>query len=261
MQKIRFIHWNEAEAATLSQRLEALGYAVDCQPFQGRETLQQLKEHLPAAVLIDLSRLPSQGRDVALALRHFKPTRLLPILFVGGDPQKLPAIQKQAPEAIYTTWDKVDSDLPQAIDNPPVQVTVPESLLAGYAGTPLPKKLGIKPGSTLVLVDAPAGFVEILGKLPEGVRVTEQASGTPDVVLWFNRIRTTYEQRLPEMIPLAEKGGLWVTWPKKASGVETDLTQVVVRKLGLAAGLVDFKVCAIDKIWTGLRFTKRKSGK
>jgi len=258
MQKIRFIHWNEAEAAMLSQRLEALGYAVDYQPFQGRETMQQLKVDLPAAVIIDLSRLPSQGRDVALGLRHFKPTRLLPIIFVGGDPQKLPAIQKQAPEAAFTTWEGIAAALQQAIENPLTQVTVPESLFAGYAGTPLPKKLGIKPDSTLVLVDAPAGFMETLGELPDGVQLSVQASGTPEVVLWFNRTRAAYEQRLPEMVPLAEKGGLWVIWPKKASGVETDLTQVLVRKLGLAAGLVDFKVCSIDKTWTGLRFTKRK---
>jgi CheY-like chemotaxis protein len=260
MQKIRFIHWNKEEAVRLAQQLEALGYEVDFQPFMGRETMQQLKQDLPAAVVIDLSRLPSQGRDVALGLRHFKPTRWLPVIFVEGDPQKLPAIKKLVPESIFTTWEVIAPALQQAINNPPTQVTVPESLFAGYAGTPLPQKLGIKADSNLVLVDAPAGFTKTLGDLPEGVQVSEVASEMPDVVLWFTRSRQAYEQRLPEMVPQAEKGGLWVIWPKKTSGMATDLTQVVVRKLGLAAGLVDFKVCSIDATWTGLRFTKRKAG-
>lgn len=131
--------------------------------------------------------------------------------------------------------------------------------MAGYSGTPLPKKLGIKPGSVVIAAGAPAGFAATLGTLPEGVRVKSRVSGAADVVVAFFRARAKLERRLESLAgSIYPDGGLWIAWPKRASGEATDITEDVVRELGLAAGLVDNKVCAIDDTWSGLRLVYRK---
>lgn len=131
---------------------------------------------------------------------------------------------------------------------------------AGYSGTPLPRKLGVKPGSRIRLAGAPAGFASTLGPLPEGARVLRAARGASDVALWFVTSRAAYARGLHDWMRRDDWHALWVCWPKKASGVGTDLGDEPVRRLALAAGLVDSKVCAIDATWSGLRFTRRKPG-
>ncbi len=130
---------------------------------------------------------------------------------------------------------------------------------AGYSGTPLSRKLGIKPEARVALIAAPDGFEDgTLGALPPGVVVRRRARGPLDVIVAFFCERTELERRLPALrAALAPAGGLWIAWPKRASGVPTDLGDDAVRELGLAAGLVDNKVCAIDEIWSGLRFVYR----
>jgi hypothetical protein len=135
----------------------------------------------------------------------------------------------------------------------------PKLSVAGYSGTPLPKKLGIKPGAVVALVDAPTGFEQTLGELPAGVRLRRDARGRAHLTLCFVRTRAELGRRIPALSRAAAQGGLWICWPKKASGVATDLSDSVVRKVGLAAGLVDFKVCAVDATWSGLRFASRKT--
>lgn len=132
--------------------------------------------------------------------------------------------------------------------------------MEGYSGTPLARKLGIKQGSVAVLVGAPNGFEEVLGDLPEGSRVCREPVSEGDLVIWFVRRRDTLEREVFRMASLAGSGGLWIAWPKKSSGVRTDLSQAVVREVGLASGLVDYKIAAIDSTWSGLRFTRRKRG-
>ena len=141
---------------------------------------------------------------------------------------------------------------------PLTNVVVPESSFAGYAGAPLVKKLGIRPHMTVALLDPPPGFEQNLPGLPEGVSWCSQAGAACDVVIWFVRTQTVLFEDLPRVQPGFGKAGLWVVWPKKGAGEESDLTQTIVRKAGLAAGLVDYKVSAIDETWTGLRFAIRK---
>lgn len=129
--------------------------------------------------------------------------------------------------------------------------------MAGYSGTPLPKKLGIKEGHVVALVGAPDGF-ELT--LPHGATQRSSLRGTKplDVVLLFCRRERDLVTRFPKAkARIAKNGGLWVCWPKKSSGVPTDLGDGVVRGLGLAGGLVDNKVCAIDETWSALRFVWR----
>ncbi len=129
---------------------------------------------------------------------------------------------------------------------------------AGYSGTPLVRKLGIKEGSTLALLDAPRGFRRELVGMPTGVRVTQAlGANPPDLIVWFVMSGRALDVRMAS-VSRAMGAGLWVAWPKKASGVVTDLTEDVVRASGLANGLVDYKVCAVNATWSGLKFARRK---
>ena len=126
--------------------------------------------------------------------------------------------------------------------------------MAGYSGTPLRVKLGIKEGHRVAFPSAPEGFAESLGQLPAGVTLKSRAAGPLDVVVFFTTRRAELERRLPALRRAMDPAaGLWIAWPKRSSGVATDLTEDVVRALGLANRLVDNKVCAIDETWSGLR--------
>jgi len=134
-------------------------------------------------------------------------------------------------------------------------VTVSSHAIAGFSATPLPRKLGIKPGHRVLLLGAPQGFAL---DLPEGVRVSTRASGVADVILAFHLRRAELAKRMPALRERMEPAaGLWIAWPKRASKVETDLTEDVVRELARANRLVDNKVCAIDETWSGLRLVIR----
>jgi hypothetical protein len=127
--------------------------------------------------------------------------------------------------------------------------------MAGYSGTPLPQKLGVKAGAKVALVDAPAAFAL---DLPEGARVVDAKARDVDVIVWFVTARATLAKKLAAVARrMQPAGGLWVAWPKKASGVATDMTENVVRDVALPTGLVDNKVCAIDDTWSGLRLVVR----
>ncbi len=132
---------------------------------------------------------------------------------------------------------------------------------AGYSGTPLPRKLGLKPGQQVILLDAPDGFAAALGDLPAGATLTPSLpAGQPaDLVVFFVTERIELAARIAELRGrLAPAGSLWVAWPKRAARVPTDMTEHVVRELALPTGLVDNKVCAIDQTWTALRLVIRR---
>lgn len=130
--------------------------------------------------------------------------------------------------------------------------------VAGYSGTPLPQKLGIRAGARVALVRAPESFARTLAPLPDGARLHTQVRGFQDVVLFFVTRRSELERRFPQLAgKLESDGGLWIAWPKRTAGVATDLSEGIVREVGLSNGLVDNKVCAVDDIWSGLRFVYR----
>jgi hypothetical protein len=270
--RVRLIHWNESEAAERAKRVQALGYEVDHNILSGPQGLRELRDSPPAAVVIDLGRIPSQGRDVGMALRSYKDTRLVPIVFVGGDPEKVERIKSHLPDALYTTWPRIANTLKQAVSRPVVAPVVPRSRLAAYAGASLLKKLGIRPGTSVILVGAPEEFRNTLRSLPDRVTVQDRlinalpkASGSSKakaedrrLIFWFVRTRRELERNVGKMAARTPDGGMWIIWPKKGAGLASDLTQNMVRAAGLGAGIVDYKICAVDETWSGLLFARRK---
>lgn len=130
--------------------------------------------------------------------------------------------------------------------------------MAGYSGRSLVEKLGIKPRTRIAVVNPPRGFRVTLGKVPPGVTVVGHARGVFPFIHFFVVSRDILEHRLPALLQALEPAGaLWISWPKKASGVETDITEDVVRAVALPTGLVDVKVAAIDEVWSGLKLVRR----
>ena len=254
--RVRLIHWKPDEVLDKVEVLLSAGYEVVHEAF-GPSSFKEMRENPPDAVIIDLSRIPSQGRDVGLGIRKYKDTRHVPLVFVEGDPEKVKRTQELLPDAVYTTWDRILDGLKKAIAQPPETPVVPASAMAGYEGAPLPKKLGIKPDAVVYLIDAPEGFETSIAELPTGVIFRRNKPKQNDLVIWFVKSKNDLEGNIGQVKLQIGKGGLWIAWPKKASGIESDLSQTIVRKVGLASGLVDYKVCSIDKTWSGLKFAIR----
>jgi hypothetical protein len=257
--RVVLFHWNAPEAEERAESLRRAGFVPSVVTGDGGAALVAIRREPPDAFVIDLARLPSHGREVGLALRSYRDTRRVPIVYVGGEGEKVERIRSLLPDATYTpSWAGIGPAVRRAMRNAPEDPVRPASVLAGYSGTPLPKKLGVRAGTRVGLSGAPPGFEATLGALPEGATVHRDLRGPRDLVLWFVRSADGLARGLPRHLRHGEGGGLWILWPKKASGRSSDLSQTVVRGAAMAAGLVDFKVCAVDATWSGLRFSRRE---
>lgn len=258
LRRLLLVHWNATEAAERASRLRRAGWGVTIHwETTAVIQLRAVRDTPPDVVVIDLERLPSHGEAVGVWFRQQKATRYVPLVFVNGDSAKVARVRKRLPDANYTTWSHIRSTLRRATTRPPRQPVVPDTMSA-YAGRTLVQKLGIKPNVHVALLGAPQDFENTLGALPEGVELLRETRRTASLMLLFVSSQASLERRLPGAIRRIEEGGsLWIAWPKKASQVHTDLSESIVRRTGLNAGLVDFKICAIDATWSGLRFARR----
>jgi CheY-like chemotaxis protein len=263
--RIRLIHWDSEEARRKTGLLSAEGYAVESSLPAGPAFFTGLRRSPPDAVVIDLGRLPSQGRDIAVTIRHSPSTRRIPLIFIKGDPGKTEKVRELLPDAAFTTWGSLPAVLARTIASPPQRPIATRSAFEAYAGVPLAKKLGIGEKAEVVLIGAPHAFRQALGDLPAGASLSElsrddirQARRKRRLAVWFPRSLSELRRGLGPM----EAAGvtLCVAWPKKASGVRTDLSQQAVRKAGLQAGWVDYKILSIDSTWSALLFARRKPG-
>jgi hypothetical protein len=258
MKSIYLLHWNEAEAAERVERLRAAGFEAYPSTLAGPPLLRQLRLDPPDAIVIDLTRLPSHGREVGAALRAAKATRFIPLIFVGGEPEKVARVRTLLPDAVYTAWEGIGPAVQTAITHPPADPVAPASSMDAYAGQPLPKKLGIKAGIAIALVNAPPGFRQLLDPMPDGVQFRSDSAEGCEMAIWFVRSQVELAQAVQNASGLDKLLSLWLAWPKKASALSTDLTQQVVREAGLTNDWVDYKICAIDSTWSGLLFARRK---
>ena len=255
--RVRLIHWNPG-ADELARLLRSAGFDVDSGPVTP-EALRALNREPPEALVVDLTRLPSQGRDVAVILRRQKGTRGVPLVFLGGAAEKVEPVRNLLPDAWFGTWSGAARTVRKALQSPRAARPVVPPPMGGYSGAPLAKKLGIRAGSRVLLVDAPPGFEDLVGDLPQGARLVRRSAAPPQLTLLFVRSARGLETGLARVIPAAAEG-LWIIWPKKGSALASDVSERDVRAAGLAAGLVDFKVCAVDETWSGLRFARARAG-
>jgi len=257
--RVVVLHWKAHGVADRVEELRLCGFDAGQVEVRGPRDLEPLAENPPDAVVIDLDRLPSQGRDLGTLLRRRAATRNVVLVFAGGKPADYQKVFKVLPDTTCTRWGQLAGALERAVADPPVSPIVPGAM-AGYSGTPLPKKLGIRADAAVALLAAPGGFVDLLEPLPPGVRLRRRAQGRVDVVMLFARSRSEMRRRFdPAVRAMADGGRLWIAWPKKSSGVVSDLNQADVRAYGLDRGLVDYKIAAIDATWSGLCFARRST--
>ena len=257
MARVRLIHWKAAEAEPLLSSLRAAGHQVDYEERPDYHLAQAIRVESPAAVIIDLSRLPSHGREIAIYLRGSKAVRHIPLVFVDGAPEKVEAIRQTLPDAIYTSSAHLRASLRKAIADAPADPVAPPQMMDRYQARTAAQKLGIQTGSNVALIDPPRDYAAVIGALPDGVSLHEDERRRCQVTLWFVRDAADYQSALPRMRARAAGGKLWILWQKQASGKTSGITQRLIRESALAVGLVDYKICSVNQTWSGLLFAAK----
>jgi hypothetical protein len=256
---VRLVSWDQDAARLHARVLKKAGFTVDASVLRTSGLIGQFRDNPPAVILIDLDRLPSHGRAVAIVVRSGKSTRHIPIVFAGGQETKVKTAREQAPWGIFTDWPAAPAALKKALKQR--SLTGPgKSYMQHYVGSSLVKKLGFKPHMRAALLGAPEDFEDRLGELPEGVEFETKVGPQTKMAIWFVRsLRELADETGYLSARLPEGASLWIVYPKQTSRFKVDFTQFDVRGLGLAAGLVDYKICAVNSDWTGLKFARKKS--
>jgi len=255
--RVRLIHWNGPEGRERKQQLAALGHEVVFDDLDSLAQRRALRANPPDAYLIDLSRLPSHGREVAMALRTYKATRHVPIVFVDGEPEKVQKVKAVLPDATFTTWGRVKTSLPKAVLRRVTTPIVPPSVI--YSGKPTVEKLGVKAGMRVCVLGAPPGFLDTLGALPAKATFTAKASADCQLFLVVVRSQHELAAQFVAVSRHVNRQTVWVIWPKKGSRVRSEVNANDVRAIGLAAGWVDFKVCSVSEVFSGYAFKRKRS--
>ena len=255
MPRVRLFHWKAEEAKPLIAALRAEGYTVDYPGDKANGNWRSLRQSPALAAVIDLTRLPSHGRWVAAEIRATKSLRHIPIVFVDGDPAKVETIRKMMPDAVYTSRTRLASALKKV--KPLADPVVPPRLMNRTDRTAA-EKLGITAGARVVLLDPPPDYLRVLGRIPENVSFEEETSDAAPLTLWFVRDPDAYLAGVDAMRKRSASSRIWVIYPKGQSGRTTGITQAFIREIALSVGLVDYKVCSVNQVWTGLLFTRKR---
>jgi hypothetical protein len=252
MSRVRVFHWKAEEAPPLISEIKSAGHSVEYNATFGE--YWRNRKSPPDAFVIDLTRMPSHGREVAIALRSHKATRQLPILFVDGNAEKVEAIRRILPDAIYTSRAKIAAALRRA--KPFADPVAPPGMMERYAGRSVAQKLGIGPDTRVGLVDPPADYDRVVGPLPDGASLEEGISDGCKITLWFVHDYASFEAALPEMRRTAARSRLWILWRK---GKRDGVNEPLIRRGCIEVGLVDYKICSANEIWSAMAFAVKKA--
>ena len=211
MPRVRLFHWRAEEAQTLVAALRAGGYTVEYPGDKANGSWRSLRENPPLAAIIDLTRLPSHGRYVAAEIRASKSMRSIPIVFVDGDPAKVERIRKDLPDAVYTSRSRLVSVLKRV---KPLADPVVAPRMMNRTDRTTADKLGIKAGARVALIDPPADYARVLGKLPKDASLEEEPEETLPLTLWFVRDPDAYANGLAAARKRAVTSRLWIIYPK-----------------------------------------------
>jgi len=254
MAVVRLFHRRIAEAEPLIATLRSAGYEAVYRGETQSPSIREIRDAAPVAIVIDLSRMPSHGRYLAAWVRGSKSIRHIPIVFVDGDPAKVEVIRREIPDAVYTTQARLAAALKRV--KPVKDPVVPKQMMETDPSRTAAQKLGIREGAVVGLIDPPADYRKVLGKLPAGAVLEENPDRVCAVTLWFARDPGEFEAALAARRVLASRSRLWVLWQK---GRRDGLNGNFVRQGALAMGLVDYKICSVDGVWSGMVFAVKKA--
>ena len=251
---VSLIYWKAAEAKPLIDLMERAGYSVHYAGDQKPIRMAQLRKIDPVAAVVDLSRMPSNGKYWAAELRASS-LKHLPVVFVGGDRARVGPVKEAIPDAQYTTIQDLTNVLKKV--RPVANPVQPSRMMASTR--PAAVKLGVRENTRVALFDAPRDYLSVIGALPEGATIEEESEEIAPVTLWFVRDPDAYLSGLLTMKKRAAKSKLWVLYPKQQKGKASGgITQFVLRESAIKVGLVDYKICSVDGTWTGMAFAVKK---
>lgn len=273
MRTIKLLSWHSdlpAKAATLARK----DLTIDStQLVRTSEVIGELARLNPAALVLDLDKLPSNSREIALMLRTSKSARHIPILFAGELtsttpdtlPEKFARLRSELPDIPYATWPNASKALATLLKHPPIKppiVPAPRTYT-----TSLPQKLGIVSASSksqdkprqIALLAAPENFHSHLGDLPDTISFATRITLKTHLAICFIRSIADLSATLDLLtVRLPEGASAWIAYPKRTTAHQRDFNENDVRNLALASGLVDYKICSIDTAWSGMKFAHRK---
>jgi CheY-like chemotaxis protein len=209
----------------------------------------------PDAFIIDLSRRASHGREIAIALRQSKATRGIPLLFCEGEEEKVAKTRALLPDAAFCKFSRLKSALRSATNSTPQTPVVPVAMMDRYAGRTTAQKLGIRSGDAVALLDAGRDMPAGLGELPADVTFVETGGA---VTLCFVTDAHELRRQISNLRSLAAQTKLWICW-KKGKSADGGVTERLVRETGIALGLVDYKICSVNEVWSGLLFAAKRA--
>ncbi len=255
MLRLRLIHWNAAEAAPYLTVLKEAGHRVEYSPEFSPQLMREWRSAPPDAFIIDLSRRASHGREIAIALRQSKATRGIPLLFCEGEEEKVAKTRALLPDAAFCKFSRLKSALRSATNSTPQTPVVPVAMMDRYAGRTTAQKLGIRSGDAVALLDAGRDMPAGLGELPADVTFVETGGA---VTLCFVTDAHELRRQISNLRSLAAQTKLWICW-KKGKSADGGVTERLVRETGIALGLVDYKICSVNEVWSGLLFAAKRA--
>lgn len=231
------------------QELRRRGYIVSYAPKCDLKLLRSYRENPPDVFILDLSRRPAHSREVAIVLRQSPKTRHIPIIFCDGQRDKVEEIRAVLPDAIFCGR----RGLTEAVDGayPPAQPVRPTGIMNRYGSRTVAEKLGIRPGVAVALIDPPRKVENVLGNV-------EYVEAGGAVTLCFAHSPDGLRAGLNYLRGISGKSKCWILWRKKSAASNDGITEPLVRETGILLGLVDYKICSFDAIWSAMLFARRK---
>ena len=257
MARIRLLHWKASEAGKYLTVLSAAGHTVQYDEDLNGRSLREWRAAPPDVFVIDLSRLPAQGREFAIALRQSPATRRVPLVFCQGAPDKVEKIRALLGDAVYCEISKLCGSVRKALAQVPAEAVVPTPMMKRYAARTTAQKLGIMPDSAVTVVDPPRDYMAVLGDLPAGVRFAEDDRRPAAVTLCFVHDLPSLQARMSELRLSAGTSKLWFCW-RKGKAASGGISDGAIRATGIALGLVDYKICSLNQVWSGMLFAVKR---
>jgi len=256
--RVRLIHWNATEAEPLIALLKRAGHTVDYDAKFTSAMFKEIRTSPPDAMVIDLTRMPSHGRYVAFSMRQSPKTRQVPVVLVDGDPDKVAITKRQVPDMFFTTRAKLLTAIKAAQKQRLANPIAPGRLFSYHPRTAA-QKMGIGKGARIGVIDGPRDYERVIGEVEEGVEFVEGAQAGCTVLVWFLHDPDAYLEMLPRMRAHLSKMRLWALWRKGGTTKEGAVTPLLIREAAKEFGMIDYKVCSVDKTWSGIALTIKKA--
>ena len=258
MARVRIVHWKPAEAEGLVEACRKCGGEVEYDAVDFSTLSKTIRDRPPDVLVFDLTYRPSHSREGAAYLRRTRYARMIPFIFVDGEPEKVEAVRALLPDALFVNRRQLCSAIKRACSRKGFEPVLPPTMEERYAGRTVAQKLGIKEGTTVGLLDPPRNYAAVLGQLPADAELLEDPESAQTITLWFVTDPIAYRASVRRIRSMAGKTKLWVIWRK---GMKDGLTDKLVRAFANEVDLVDYKICALHEQWSGMAFAARKQEK